>query len=587
MQPEITFQTFLQGSSAGKYGEIMNGAKIVATVGPASDTEGVILKLLRNGVSTLRINTAHIDPGYIKKISEIVSKINAQEKSFMSVLVDLKGPELRTGEFQGGQKIIEQGKAYTIGSGSCDIEVNYPDVMSGLSKGDDILLSDGRVRMSVVSSTGGKTTAKALTSATIRDRSRINVPGKILDLGVITERDRNFIDESISADVDFFALSFVQKKENVIELRRTLLGEKSSAHIVSKIETKSGLQNITGIARVSDWIMVARGDLGVELPLEEVTMAQKNIIVESHKFGVPTIVATQMLESMVNNSTPTRAEVSDITNAIMDNADALMLSEETAIGKYPVEAASYLNRVERYVESKVKDFPEPVEFLGNNVAFSIARAAKMVSESIAADGILVFTKTGSTARMISAVRPHCTIYSAVTDRTLARKLNLLKGVEPIMMPRDFEGTRSLNQVMDYVYQERTIKFGSRVVVTSGSPYFLFGGTTDMRVLTIGDYVGRGYATGRKVTGKYRADGTGEITVSGEFSSDLLGRKGTKAIIVMDRILADDIEVISKTGITVVQSARFVRDLKDNEEIMIDPGTGVIVSNSRSEEIPPE
>jgi pyruvate kinase len=565
----------------------MNGSKIVATVGPASDSESVITKLLHNGVSTLRINTAHIEAGYIKRISDTVTRINEDEKSFMSVLVDLKGPELRTGEFPGGQKIVEYGKVYTIGSEGSDIAVNYPDVLTGLSKDDRILISDGRVSMSVISSNGRETSAKAMTAATIRDRSRINVPGKILDLGILTERDRSFIDESIANDVDFFALSFVQKKENVIDLRRTLLGEKSSAHIVSKIETKSGLQNISGIAKVSDWIMVARGDLGVELPLEEVTMAQKSIIIESHKFGVPTIVATQMLESMVNNSTPTRAEVSDITNAIMDNADALMLSEETAIGKYPVEAASYLNRVSRYVESRVKAFPEPVEFLGNNVAFSIAKAAKMVSDSISADGILVFTKTGSTARMISAVRPHSTIYAAVTDRSLARKLNLLKGMVPIMMQRSFESTRSLNQVMDYIYQENTIKFGSRVVVTSGSPYFLFGGTTDMRVLTIGDYVGRGYATGKKVTGKYMADGTGEIIVSERFSKNLLQRKETKAMIIRERILADDIETISKTGITVVQSARFVRDLKDGEEIMIDPGTGVIVSNSRSEEIPPE
>ncbi len=555
------------------------GTKIIATIGPASDSREKIELILERGASSLRINTAHIQPGYISRIAGIVDRINHSTGSFLSLLVDLKGPELRTGEFPDDGLELHRGTRYTIGSQEqeCDISINYPDVVKRLRKGNTILLGDGRVTLRVSEVKGTCVEAIAKDSGRLRSRSRVNIPGINLDLGVVTQRDQQYLEESVNAGVDFFALSFVQAHSNVTVLRGMIEGLGSEAQVVAKIETRSGLDNISSIARVSDWIMVARGDLGVELKLHEVAMAQKHIIRESHRFGVPTIVATQMLESMVQNPVPTRAEVSDITNAIIDNADVLMLSEETAIGKYPGEAVSTLKDISGYVEKQVGNFPEPEGFEGNQVAYSIAKASKVVARSIDAAGIVCFTRTGSTARMISAVRPEVGIYAAVTSERLARRLSLLRNVSAFVVPEEFGELRALGEAIDYFHSEGVFRFGERFVVTSGSPYFLFGGTNDLRAVVVGSFVGRGYSFGKKVQGRFSKGEEGEIVIAGSQAEINIGKK-TKAVIVKNNIDLDHIEQLTGEGITVVQRTRFFRLPEEGETLLIDPGTGVIVSN---------
>lgn len=557
----------------------MGSIKVIATVGPSSENEEMIRKMAEHGLSTLRINTAHIESGYIGKIARKVSSINSKYDMFLSVLVDLKGPELRTLEFPEGKMSVNRGSEYTVGDSSSDIPLNIPDVINDLRVGDKILLSDGRISLKVVSRGSNRVTARALDSAECRSRSRVNIPGRILNLGVLTDRDIMFMEEAARHEVDFFALSFVQKPQNVLDLREKLSAIGSRAHIVSKIETRSGLSQVSKIASVSDWIMVARGDLGVEIPLEDVVMAQKTIIRESHRLGVPTIVATQVLESMVENATPTRAEVSDITNAMLDNADSLMLSEETAIGKYPLESVRYLSRIASFVENKYRNPMEADSFNGNQIAFSIALAAKRVASDVKADAILSFTKTGSTVKMVSAARPSSKIIAAVVDRGMARKLNLMRNVFPLMIPSRYSSMRGLGDLADYLWETGKLRFGSRIVITSGTPYFLFGGTTDLRVLTVGSYVGRGYAVGKSTSGKFDRNGKTGIIYTEKITEQHLRSDKITGIMTEESYIPSSL--IQKTEKkTILLSTRIYRMPEDGESLMIDSGTGVVVSKER-------
>ncbi len=554
----------------------MSDTKIVVTVGPACDEEIVLKKLFVNGLSAVRINTAHAEKGYITKIKSRVDTLNKELNTFVGVIVDLKGPELRTVDTDG--YLISAGSKYELSNKTKkgeSIQINFPNILEGLDVGDNILMSDGKFRFQVVSKSSNGIFVKALDSGMIRDKSRVNVPGKYLDLGVLTDKDELFLKESINANVDFFALSFVQKKENVEELQKIVMENHGDQAIISKIETKSGLRNLNDIVKVSDFIMVARGDLGVELPLEEIGLIQKKIISESHKYGVPTIVATQMLESMVNASSPTRAEVSDITNAILDNTDAVMLSEETAIGKFPEQAVLYLRKILDFVETKTLKFDEPAEFLGNRVAYSISKASKIIAEEIEADGIVAFTMSGNTARMISAVRPGVPIYSVITDQGLARRINLLRGIKPLLVSdkQDFESGEYIAE-LERVYR---IKKGSRLVVTSGAPYFKYGGTNDVMIITAGEFLGRGYPSGRSVKGFVSKDKKSGDILFVDYEIDEIQKhfKNFKGIIFTKPVNHRIMDEIEKLGITAVYNTKILKKIKEKDTVFIDGYTGII------------
>ncbi len=559
----------------------MAQTKIVATIGPSSDIPDVLKKMVSNGLSCVRINTAHIQEGYIGQVKKMVNEVNEELGSSVGVMIDLKGPELRTGEFPSGHKEIAAGKDYKISAGDAsgaEIKINYPSMFGSLRDGDQVVMSDGAVKFSVKSVSGDSATISAETSGTLRNRSRVNVPGRFLDLGVLTDRDMAFLKEGVECGAEFYALSFVQDRTNVTHLQRLLYEQNDNAYIVSKIETKSGFNNIASISEVSDYIMVARGDLGVEMPLEDVALAQKRIILESHRHGVPTIVATQMLESMVESSSPTRAEVSDVTNAILDNADAVMLSEETAIGKHPADAVGYLSRIAGYVEASHSSFQEPDEFLGNRVAYSIARASKIISKEIQANAILAFTQTGNTVKMISAVRPDVPIYAAVTRGKVGRELNLLRGVIPICMPEEFRKTTDLVDAVSFIESHNHFEKGDRIVVTSGAPYFLFGGTNDVRVMTVGSFAARGYPIGPSLQGflTRSQNGKGDILLVSERGWDREKVASSfRGIIFTIDISNEDKDFLAGKGKTVVFNTKIVREIPEGTRISIDGGTGII------------
>ncbi|BAB60191.1 pyruvate kinase [Thermoplasma volcanium GSS1] len=534
--------------------------KIVATVGPASEDPSILKQMVKNGLSLIRINSAHAEISYVAKIVKEMRDINPD----VGVMVDLKGPELRTGTFPGGSLRISKGNKYTIGK---EITLNNEKAIGNIQTGDKVLMSDGEVEFTVDSTSPIVLIAE--NDGVLRDRSRVNVPGRYVEIGSITERDKSFVIEGIKQGVDFFALSFVQNAENVNSLRDFIIENGGNQYIIAKIETKSGLDNIESIVQASDGIMVARGDLGVELPLKEVVMAQKKIIKISHEDGDFTIVATQVLESMVNNAFPTRAEISDITNAIIDNADALMLSEESAIGKYPALAVQTLRDVSDYVENLV-DFQSSYTFKGNKIAYSVAKAAKVLSDDINSNGIVALTHTGSTVKMISSLRPKALVYAGTVDDSLSRKLNIYFGVVPLHLKRDSESL-SFADLTEYILKSAFFKSGDKIVVTSGDPYFTFGGTNDVRVMAIGEFLGRGYPQGKDAFGTATYGKNGNILISN--SKDVPDGNFDAYIFTAD---VKPSEVKKINGKTAVFKTRLARTINEGERIYIDGNTGIIL-----------
>jgi pyruvate kinase len=556
----------------------MTKTKIVATIGPASFDESTIIKMADKGLATLRINTAHIDPGYITDVSRVVYKINKDHNKNLGIMVDLKGPELRTGQFPGGILKIDGGKTYNISGGTgikSDISINYK-IDDYIDKDTLIAINDGRVRFNVESIGNGIIKAKAMESGILHDKSRVNIPGKYIELGVLTDRDKTFIGESLKNNINFYALSFVQSRENVYELQDYIYDRKGQGDIISKIETKAGYDNLESIVKASDFIMVARGDLGVELPLKEVAMAQKRIINTSHKYAVPTIVATQMLESMVNSDSPTRAEVSDVTNAILDDTDALMLSEETAMGKYPVEAVTYLYEISKYVESQSMSFPEPENFMVDPIAFSVAKGVKIMSDTIDVSSIVALTRSGHTAKIISAIRPINDIYAVVQSEWLARSINLMKGVIPVVLPEEYAQSENIYEIITKLAPLGFLRPGEKTIVVSGSPALYLGGTNNIRVLSIGRFMGRGYPVGPSVAGKVDSDmsGSGNILLMDKYDSTIDYSKYDAAIIKSD-ITNRIIDTFLEAGKTLVYNTELVSKIDKNTKISIDGGTGII------------
>ncbi len=553
----------------------MSKTKIIATIGPASFDETILNKMAHLGLSAIRINTAHIEPGYITRVSNMLDKINRDCKTNIGIMVDLKGPELRTGIFNNNILNVISGNKYTISDDSnlkSDIFINHK-IRDYIDNETIIAIKDGKIRFKV-DKIGNTIETTALDSGEIHNTSRVNIPGKYIELGTLTDRDKLFLDEGLKNHVNFYALSFVQKAENVNELQDYIYDKNGNGEIISKIETKSGYDNIESIVQASDYIMVARGDLGVELPLKEVVMAQKKIIMIAHKYAVPTIVATQMLESMVNSDSPTRAEVADVTNAIIDDTDALMLSEETAVGKYPVSAVSYLNDISNFVETQNVKFSEPENFIMDKIAFSVARGVRIMAESINVDSIVAFTKSGYTARIISAIRPNTEIYAIVASDWLSKSINLLKGVIPVNISEKF-----LNNIYDLINELSSLNFlksGQKTILVSGFPSLYAGGTNDIRVITIGKFAGRGYSIGKSIRGNVdiNVPGNGNIIITDKYDKNF-DYSGYDAIIIKSSVTNRIIDNFIDKNKTIVYNTEILENIKTGDKINIDSDTGII------------
>lgn len=393
--------------------------KILCTIGPSSASKEVQKRMYEAGMDGVRINTAF---GNLDEYERIVKSVRSIGE--IPVLLDLKGPELRIMVLE--PRFVREGEVLELGFDDQPIHLNY-DVFNRIDVGDHVLIDDGRIQTEVVEKRGRRVQLLIKNSGVLEDRKGVNIPGKTLEMPFLTEKDLRIIDFARKHGVEFIALSFTRSREDILNLR-SKIGD-IDAGIIAKIESRDGVKNFKGILEESDGIMVARGDLGVELSLEELPLIQKTMIRQCNQYGKLVITATEMLESMVKNPRPTRAEVSDVANAILDGTDVIMFSEETAIGRYPVEAVRMAAKIAEQTEAAVVGNVKEEEF--QDISRSISRSIWQISRSMPIDKVVALTRSGYTARMIARFRLKQPIIAVTPSRLSANKLALSYGVCPV------------------------------------------------------------------------------------------------------------------------------------------------------------
>lgn len=465
----------------------MRKTKIVCTLGPSTDKEDVLKQLMLEGMNVARCNFSHGSYEEHKKRMDMVKKLRKELGKPVAILLDTKGPEVRLKNFKDGKVTLEEGQLFTLTSEEVEgtkeiVSVTYNRLYEDLEVGMRVLIDDGLIEMRVEKVEKSNIVCRVINGGTISNHKGVNVPEVDLSMPYISDKDREDILFGISQDVDFIAASFVQKKEDIIQLHKLL--EKNGGadiKIISKIENAQGVANIDDIIDVSDGIMVARGDMGVEIPYEEVPVIQKKIIKKAYRAGKQVITATQMLESMIKNPRPTRAETTDIANAVYDGTSAIMLSGETAAGSYPVEAVKTMVRIAERTEQDVdyrKRFFQLEREANPDITDAICHATCTTALDLNAKAILTVTKSGRSARMVSRYRPESVIISCATTDKVCRQLNLSWGVTPILIKEEKEVFDLFDKAVKAAEKMELLKKGDLTVITSGVPIG-FSGTTNM------------------------------------------------------------------------------------------------------------
>ena len=460
--------------------------KILATVGPASTDKEMLRKLFIAGVDAFRLNFSH---GSYEEHKGRLDNIRALEKELgrsVCILADMQGPKLRLGKFEDGGIDVESGHQIWLDSdetlGNAErVQMPHPEILRSLKVGENFLVDDGKVRMKVIEKGEGKLLAEVITGKKLMDRKGVNLPDTILDVSPLTPKDRKDLEYALSIGVDWVALSFVQTAEDIQEAIDIIKGR---APIMAKIEKPSAVENIDAIIELSDGIMLARGDLGVEIPAEKVPVVQKSIVSKVRKAGKPLVIATQMLESMITSPTPTRAEASDVATAVYDGADAVMLSAETAAGEFPLEAVSIMDRIcctveadERYKGIMDSDHAEPNETSSDAITF----AANQVAHTVNAKTIVTYTTMGSTALRVARQRPSMPILCLTPEIRVARRLMLSYGVRSIISNQTSHFSEAVDNALVIAKEHNFVEKGERIVVTAGVPFGTPGTTNILRI----------------------------------------------------------------------------------------------------------
>jgi pyruvate kinase len=485
--------------------------KMVCTIGPACSDYGTMKRLAEAGMNVARLNFSHGDHQSHSRSLETVRTVEEEMCSPIAVLLDTKGPEIRTGDLKDHEKVLlKSGSRFAlvmnegfVGNENA-VYVDHSTLYKEVAPGQNIFIDDGSIHLTVKSVTDERIDCEVLVGGELGEKKGLNVPGADLSVPTLTERDICDINWGVQNQVDYVAVSFVRDKDDIIEVRRILEGAGGKAKVIAKIETRQSVENIDDILDVTDGLMVARGDLGVEMDTETVPVVQKEIIEKCRERGKPVIVATQMLDSMIRNPRPTRAEASDVANAIIDGTDAVMLSGETASGKYPVETVETMHKIvvsaERMLEAwerKPKNFKRSEE-----IADAVSRAACDIAKIVGATAILSLTRSGTTARMVSKYRPTCPIVAVTPSFSTWRELALVWGVTSLLIPLSKDLEDSVTETIAAAQREGMISAGENVVFTSGVPLGVPGSTNTVHVHTVGKVIGKGRSLVRsRVTGK--------------------------------------------------------------------------------------
>ena len=569
--------------------------KIVCTIGPASESVDTLKELIKTGLNVCRLNFSHGNyEEHGKRIDNIKAARN-EMKLPIAILLDTKGPEIRTGKFSSPEVNLVEGQNFIITmedvlGDETKCTVSYKELVNDVKPGNQILIDDGLVGLAVKEIKGQEILCIVQNAGTIKDNKGVNVPNVKINLPAITPKDKKDIEFGIEQGIDFIAASFVRKASDVLAIREIL--EENNAtniQIISKIENQEGVDNIDEILEVSDGLMVARGDLGVEIPTEDIPIVQKELIKKCNILGKPVITATQMLDSMIRNPRPTRAEVTDVANAIFDGTDAIMLSGETAAGKYPLESVKTMASIAIRAEQTL-DYEEllktKVKLRQLNITNAISHATCTTAIDLKASAIITATASGYTARMVSSYRPSAPIIAATNSEMVMRQMGLVWGVYPLLAEKglstDDVFEKSVQSALDMDY----ISSGDLVVITAGVPVGIAGTTNLINVHIASEILIRGVGVGttnisgraRLITDSNMEIEQGDIIVASSTDKDLMNIiNKASAIITEEGGLTSHAAVVGVSlGIPVIVSAtNALKIIEDNETITIDAQSGLV------------
>lgn len=492
----------------------MRKTKIVCTLGPATNDVEIMKQLIHNGMDAARINFSH---GTYETHAETIAKLKQAREELnapIPLILDTKGSEIRVKTFKEDKVRLEEDATFTLTTREVEGDVNivsvtYADLPKDVHRGSRILIDDGLIELKVEDITETDVVCKVVNGGVVKSRKGVNLPGVEVNLPSLMEKDIEDLKFGVENGFDIVAASFIRSAEDVLKIRRVLEENGGGQmHIISKIENQQGVENIDKILEASDGIMVARGDLGVEIPPEEVPLVQKILIAKANRIGKPVITATQMLESMVHSPRPTRAEANDVANAIFDGSDAIMLSGETAAGAYPLEAVATMARIALKAESavdyaaKLANTTEPARV---NITNAISMAACATAAELKTAAITTVTKSGFTARMISRYRPACPLIASTSDETVWRQMNLIWGCKPMLYTGELPRGGVFDTALEIAVKSGLLKNGDTVVSALGMPLGFSGATNTLRVDIVGDVLCKGKGVGTK-----RATGTARV-----------------------------------------------------------------------------
>ena len=579
----------------------MRKTKIICTLGPSTDKDGVLRELVANGMNVARFNFSH---GSYEEHGGRLAKLKALREELgkpVAALLDTKGPEIRLKDFKNGTEMLEAGQTFTLTTreveGTKEIcSITYKDLPQDVQPGGTIMLDDGLIKLAIKSVTDTDIVCEVLNSGKIKTKKGVNVPGVHLSMPYLSQRDRDDIIFGVQQGFDFIAASFVRTAQDVYDIRNLLNEYDSNIRIIAKIENREGVNNIDSILAAADAVMVARGDLGVEIDFTELPGIQKNIIERSFSFGKPIVTATQMLDSMIVNPRPTRAEISDVANAIYDGTSAIMLSGETAAGAYPVEALKTMSAIaERTEQENHARFVPLTENTGKiSVSDATAHAACLTAKDVNAAAIVTVSESGNTARLLSKYRPEQPIIACVMKEQVQRQLALSWGSTPLMMPLAHSTDELIEMSTSLAKENGYLHNGELAVVTAGVPVGVSGTTNMIKIHMVGNCLATGVGVGRGKTDLVSASGKacvcrtleevkakfrpGMVLVVPSTTNEMLGYvRDAAALVVEEPGLNSHAAIVGNSLLkpTIVGAAGACSHIRDGLDIAVDCAHGSV------------
>ncbi|MEM6424398.1 MAG: pyruvate kinase [Cyanobacteria bacterium P01_D01_bin.128] len=573
--------------------------KIVATIGPATQDALTLRALIEAGATTLRLNFSHGTHEDHQRSLRLIRQLSFELNQPVGILQDLQGPKIRLGKFEQGFIHVSAGDPFILTSrpiaGTQTISsITYEPLADEVPAGSTILLDDGRVEMRVesVDRDARDVHCRVVVGGKLSNSKGVNFPGVYLSVKALTAKDRRDLMFGLNQGVDWVALSFVRNPQDVLEIKEIIANAGKQVPVIVKIEKHEAIEQMEAILSLSDGVMVARGDLGVELPAEEVPILQKRLITTANRLGIPVITATQMLDSMASNPRPTRAEVSDVANAILDGTDAVMLSNETAVGNYPVEAVATMARIALRTEQENVNWNRDRHSHSRAIPNAISQAVGRIAHQLQAAAIMTLTKTGATARNVSKFRPHSPILAVTPDVNVARRLQMVWGVRPLLVVDLSSTAQTFKAAMNVAQEKALLHDGDLVVMTAGTLQGVSGSTDLIKVELVTAVLGRGVGVGEgTVSGRARVAHSGldvtdfnpgEILVVPHTSADFVDAiRRASGIVTEDDGLTGHAAVIGlRLGVPVIVGVKNATEtIRDGTILTLDTRRGLVYSGS--------